>query len=76
MGTCDKYLWCQMGYSDLEKKLPFQDSDLWVATPMCFPMDQLMSTHEFPWLVPSLTNNLQRLKDNLAKKMWKSPKEQ
>jgi hypothetical protein len=47
MGTCDKYLWCQMGYSDPEKKLPFQDSDLWVAIPMGFSTDQLMSTHEF-----------------------------
>jgi hypothetical protein len=48
MGTCDKYLWCQMGYSDQEKKLPFPDSDLWVAVPIGFPMDQLMNTHEFP----------------------------
>jgi hypothetical protein len=23
MGTCDKYLWCQMGYSDPEKKVAF-----------------------------------------------------
>ena len=47
MGTCDEYLWCQISYSDPGKKLPFQDSDLWVAIPTGFPTDQLMSTHEF-----------------------------
>jgi hypothetical protein len=57
LGTCDKYLCYQRRYLDLERKFPCRDSDPWVAIPVFFTTDQLMSTHEFPWLVPSLKDD-------------------